>query len=116
MIFIRISLKSQNADSKIITGNTEVCLEVKFRGVIYPTLISPVGVRELNEIKFSSDEIIIGSAVTLNALDARLRTWISDSDSAPKTRFAQARIQLTVKWLGHLYLDICSANFTIPPM
>ena len=93
--FIRTSLKSKNADSKIITGNTEVCLEVKFRGLIYPNLISPVGVRELNEITFSSEEIIIGSAVTLNALDARLRSWISDCDSSPKTRFAQARVRRT---------------------
>ena len=91
---IRASLKAQNANSKIITGNTEVCLEVKFRGLIYPNLISPVGVSELNEITFSSDEIIIGSAVTLNALDARLRSWILDCDGSPKTRFAQARVQL----------------------
>ena len=94
-LFIRVSLKSKNANSKIITGNTEVCLEVKFRGLIYPNLISPVGVRELNEIEFSTEEIIIGSAVTLNALDAQLRSWISDCDSSPKTRFAQARVRQT---------------------
>ena len=96
-LLIRVSLKSKNANSKIITGNTEVCLEVKFRGLIYPNLISPVGVRELNEITFSSDEIIIGSAVTLNALDARLRCWITECDSSPKTRFAQVMDQRTAK-------------------
>ena len=96
-LFIRVSLKSKNANSKIITGNTEVCLEVKFRGLIYPNLISPVGVRELNEITFSTNKTIIGSAVTLNALDARLRCWITDCDSSPKTRFAQVMDQRTAK-------------------
>ena len=103
IFFIRTSLKSKNTNSKIITGNTEVCLEVKFRGLIYPNLISPVGVRELNEITFSSEEIIIGSAVTLNALDARLRRWISDCDSSPKTRFAQARVRRTAYRRSVLY-------------
>ena len=60
-----------------------------------PGVIFPVGVRELNEITFSTDEIIIDSAVTFNALDARLRCWIIDCDSSSKTRLAQVMDQRT---------------------
>eukprot|EP01112_Ceratiomyxa_fruticulosa_P007100 TRINITY_DN1832_c0_g1_i2.p1 TRINITY_DN1832_c0_g1~~TRINITY_DN1832_c0_g1_i2.p1 ORF type:complete len:1364 (-),score=294.56 TRINITY_DN1832_c0_g1_i2:173-4264(-) len=60
--------------AKLVVGNTEVGIEVKFRNIIYPVLISPLQVPELNTIKTTEHGIDIGSAVTLT----RVKSFIEE--------------------------------------
>ncbi|KAF5273874.1 hypothetical protein FQA39_LY00989 [Lamprigera yunnana] len=72
-----LNLKRKHPDSKIIVGNTEVGVEVKFKHFSYPVLIQPVMVPEMTEIRVLENGLRIGASVTLqdmeNALKAQIR-------------------------------------------
>ncbi|XP_039283580.1 xanthine dehydrogenase [Nilaparvata lugens] len=63
-------LKNKFPQAKIINGNTEVGVEVKFKNCVYPVLIQPSQVAELSEITVQSDGIKVGAAVTLSDLES----------------------------------------------
>ncbi|KAI5635560.1 molybdopterin-binding domain of aldehyde dehydrogenase domain-containing protein [Phthorimaea operculella] len=58
-------LKEQYPDAKIVVGNTEVGVEVKFKHCVYPVIIMPNLVPELNSIVETDTGLTIGAAVTL---------------------------------------------------
>lgn len=59
-------LKKEFPFSKIIAGNTEIGVEVKFKNRKYPILISPVCIKEINDCVIDETGIKIGAAVTLS--------------------------------------------------
>jgi xanthine dehydrogenase/oxidase len=75
-----IGIKSEFPSAKLVVGNTEVGIEVKFKGSDYPVLVNPSHVPELQVLDFNgageNAGMTIGAAVTLN----RLRDFISDLD------------------------------------
>ena len=93
-------LKKAHSNMKIINGNTECCLEVKFRNLVYSHQMTPSAVYELNQINYDADKVSIGSAVTLNKIDASFREWIKSTNSAPKTRIAQAIVEILTWFAG----------------
>ncbi|XP_071963788.1 xanthine dehydrogenase/oxidase-like isoform X2 [Antedon mediterranea] len=60
--------KSQYPDSKLIVGNTEVGIEMKFKRMEYPVIITCSDVPELNTLLVDSKGISVGSSVTLSTL------------------------------------------------
>eukprot|EP00117_Sycon_ciliatum_P029437 scpid10362/ scgid0825/ Xanthine dehydrogenase/oxidase; Xanthine dehydrogenase; Xanthine oxidase; Xanthine oxidoreductase len=60
-----LALKHGFPRAKIVVGNTEVGVEVKFRNLVYPVLISPSEINELHTIQSSETELTVGAAVTL---------------------------------------------------
>ncbi|XP_012285981.1 xanthine dehydrogenase [Orussus abietinus] len=66
-------LKHRYNDAKIIVGNTEVGVEVKFKHFQYPVLIQPTQVKELGEITETSNKLIVGAGVTLVEMEEALR-------------------------------------------
>ena len=66
---------------------------------MYPHLISPVAVPELNEIKISSDRITIGASSTLNEIDREFADWIKKEDQSAKTQVAAAICEI-LKWFA----------------
>ena len=46
---------------------------MKFKGVFYSVLISPVLVPELNQMQLTEDGLVVGAAVTLTKLATKLK-------------------------------------------
>nr|AOE43260.1 xanthine dehydrogenase [Coremiostelium polycephalum] len=81
-----LTLKSQNQNAKIIVGNTEVGIEVKFKNVIYPVLINPTMVPEMNTITKTETGIVVGASATLTKFKTYLMDLIkNESESKTKT-------------------------------
>ncbi|XP_043271749.1 xanthine dehydrogenase isoform X2 [Venturia canescens] len=69
-------LKKKYPNAKVIVGNTEVGVEVKFKHLTYPILINPMQVQEMREITKLSNAIHIGASVTLTEMEEALRKQV----------------------------------------
>lgn len=67
-----LNIKDVHPDAKIIVGNSEVGVEVKFKNFIYPVLIDPTRVPEMIAIKTTENGIKIGASVTLMDMEKAL--------------------------------------------
>ncbi|KAG8041547.1 hypothetical protein G9C98_002840 [Cotesia typhae] len=72
-----VLLKQKYPSAKIIIGNTEVGVEVKFKHCIYPVLIQSTQIKELREITVTGNSLKVGSSVTLMELEEAMRDHIS---------------------------------------
>nr|QEO19120.1 rosy [Oiovelia cunucunumana] len=88
-----LNLKSKFNQAKIINGNTEVGVEVKFKNLLYPVLISPIQINELTSIKVQSDGISVGAAVTLSDMESALKQQIS-TEPKFKTKIFQEIVSM----------------------
>ncbi len=71
-----IKFKQEFPDAKIITGNTEVGVEIKLKNMEYKIFISPVLIQELNEIKIVENGVQIGASVDLSSIESVLKNQI----------------------------------------
>lgn len=72
-----LELKAANPGARLVVGNTEVGIEVKFKAMEYSTLINPTHISELQVLETKENEgITIGAAVSIN----RLRTFALATD------------------------------------
>ncbi|KAL0116975.1 hypothetical protein PUN28_010089 [Cardiocondyla obscurior] len=69
-------LKEQYPHAKIVIGNTEIGVEIKFKHLIYPILIQPTQIKEMHEIIETSEVLRIGASVTLAELEETLRHYV----------------------------------------
>lgn len=60
-----LALKKEYPSAKMVGGNTEVGIEVRFKNLQYPVLIATTHVPELSTIKVIDSGVEIGSSVTL---------------------------------------------------
>eukprot|EP00752_Nemacystus_decipiens_P001718 g1661.t2 len=73
-----LALKAEHPEARIVAGNTEVGIEVKFKGMHYPVLISPSRVPELHAITVTPAEgadeggVLIGGAASLSSVEHAL--------------------------------------------
>jgi len=63
-----LQLKAEHPNAKLVVGNTEVGIEMKFKAMQYPVVVSPVAVPELNQLETTEKGVEIGAAVTLTNL------------------------------------------------
>lgn len=70
-------LKSKLPTSKIVAGNSEIGVEVKFKKKIYPVLLYPSIIPEMNFCRVSTKGIIIGATTTLSELSSFLQEQIN---------------------------------------
>ncbi|XP_065173829.1 xanthine dehydrogenase-like [Atheta coriaria] len=88
-----LQLTQQNPGAKIIGGNTEVGVEVKFKAQLYPVYIKHTSVVELNQIVINSDNIRIGSAVTLDVIESTFKNLIATRPEW-ETRICNAVVEM----------------------
>lgn len=69
-----LTIKNTFPDARIVVGNTEIGVEVKFKHFLYPVLVLPTQVDELNSIKITDHGINFGSSVTLSDMEDTLRS------------------------------------------
>lgn len=65
-------LKQQYPNAKIVVGNTEVGVEVKFKHFLYPVLIYPSKINELNAIEEGEKHVFFGASVSLMDIERYL--------------------------------------------
>lgn len=63
-----LNLKEKMNEAKIVAGNTEVGIEMKFKHSRYRDLISVGSIKELLDIHVQEDSVVFGSAVSLSDL------------------------------------------------
>ncbi|GBP61903.1 Xanthine dehydrogenase [Eumeta japonica] len=76
-----LELKNKHPDAKIVVGNTEVGVEVKFKHCVYPVIIMPNCVPEMNNVTEIGDGLAVGAAVTLMDMEHTFKKYI---DLLPK--------------------------------
>ncbi|XP_071454952.1 xanthine dehydrogenase isoform X2 [Hetaerina americana] len=105
-------LKHNHPQAKIIVGNTEVGVEVKFKNCVYPVLIHPTRVKELLQIEQTDAGIKFGSSVTLNEIDSKLKAEIN-SLPEHKTRVFAAVVEMLHWFAGKQIRNVAAVGGNI---
>ena len=87
------TLKLNYPKARLVVGNTEVGIETKFKAMEYPTIINPSRVPELCSLNSTSDGVIVGAAVTINAF----RKFIGSMVDNPDSELSQLRGLIAIK-------------------
>ncbi|KAG8004405.1 Xanthine dehydrogenase/oxidase [Nibea albiflora] len=68
-----LRLKWENPDARVVVGNTEVGIEVKFKNMVYPVILAPAFIPELNAVTHTEHGVVFGAACTLSHMGAVLK-------------------------------------------
>ncbi|CAF3998179.1 unnamed protein product, partial [Rotaria magnacalcarata] len=71
-----VSLKNQYPTAKIVSGNTMVQIDRKFKNKNYPILIGVSHIQELNTMEKLENGMIIGAGITIAKLKEYLKLWL----------------------------------------
>ena len=72
-----LRLKTLHPAAKIVVGNTELGIEMKFKKQSYPVMIQPNQISQLTQMKMTNEGLIVGAAVTLSALENQLEAIVA---------------------------------------
>ena len=64
-----LSLKNKYPNAKLVVGNTELGIEMKFKHCHYPLMIQPTYVKELSTISMRENGVLFGASVTLSEIE-----------------------------------------------
>ncbi|XP_028998370.1 xanthine dehydrogenase/oxidase [Betta splendens] len=67
-----VRLKWKHPDARLVVGNTEVGIEVKFKNMLYPVVLAPAWVPELSSVTHGDKGITFGAACSLSCIEAVL--------------------------------------------
>ncbi|XP_064622237.1 xanthine dehydrogenase/oxidase-like [Lineus longissimus] len=107
-----LQLKSQYPSAKMVVGNTEVGVEVKFKNMVYPVIIAPTHVAELNQVEVGDDGITFGASVTLAMIDDTLKDAIKTMPES-KTRSFSAIVEMLKWFAGHQIRNVAAVGGNI---
>lgn len=83
---------------RIVNGNTEIGIEVKFKHMSYPVLIAATHVAELRAVRAGPDGVDIGAAATLTDIELALRQWVAHMPEH-QTRTFRALLE-NIRWFA----------------
>lgn len=107
-----LTLKNIFPNSKIVVGNTEVGVEVKFKNCHYPILIQPTRIKEMNEITENDQDLEIGANVTLSDVESLLQQQIKIKEES-KTRIFVSIIKMLYRFAGMQIRNVASIGGNI---
>ncbi|XP_071487031.1 xanthine dehydrogenase/oxidase-like [Diadema antillarum] len=93
-----LELKTKFPDARLVAGNTEIGIEMKFGNRVYSTLVSISHVPELTSMEVSDDGVVIGSSVTLSRLEQFLKPIIHNHPGH-KTKVFSAIVEM-LRWFA----------------
>nr|XP_045603418.1 xanthine dehydrogenase/oxidase-like [Procambarus clarkii] len=93
-----LRLKTLHPNAKIIVGNTEAGVEVKFKNQEYPVIINPTCVEELTSVTVTETGVVFGASITLTTLEDTLRTQVNVLPEH-KTRVFSAVLEM-LRWFA----------------
>lgn len=105
-------LKHVHPQAKIIVGNTEVGVEVKFKNFLYPVLIHPTRVPELTDIYSTDKGVRVGASVTLCEMEEFLRQQIKTLPEH-KTRIFSAIVEMLHWFAGKQVRNVAAVGGNI---
>ncbi|KAK2141206.1 hypothetical protein LSH36_1140g00006 [Paralvinella palmiformis] len=102
-----LKLKSENPDAKIVTGNTEVGIEVKFKNMLYPIIIAPTSIPEMTECSKTDSGLCFGGAVTLTEMEKFMKKFI-EKLPAHRTKVFVAVVEMLRWFAGHQVRNVAA--------
>ncbi|KAG7267344.1 hypothetical protein CRUP_021563 [Coryphaenoides rupestris] len=97
-----LGLKSLHPQAKLVVGNTEVGIEVKFKNMLYPVILAPAFIPELQAIEYTEKGIVFGAACTLTCVREELKRAVSTSPAHQSQVFEAVLEQL--RWFAGLQI------------
>lgn len=107
-----LDLKLEHPHAKLIVGNTEVGVEVKFKHFHYPVLILPNQIPEMTDIVKHEDGVEFGASVTLMELSNTLQGLI-ETLPEEKTRLYRASVNMLHYFAGKQIRNVASIGGNI---
>ncbi|XP_039429165.1 xanthine dehydrogenase [Culex pipiens pallens] len=107
-----LTLKKKHPDAKIIVGNTEVGVEVKFKHFEYPVLVYPTQIAELTQLERVDGGLKVGSSVTLVEMERVMREEI-DKLPESETRLYRAIVDMLHYFAGKQIRNMASVGGNI---
>ncbi|XP_071503432.1 xanthine dehydrogenase/oxidase-like [Diadema antillarum] len=93
-----LDLKVKYPMAKLIGGNSEIGVEMKFKNQLYPVLISVTHIPELTQIDVNGQSVTIGSSVSLTHMDNFFKDFIKNQPEH-KTRIFAAIVEM-LRWFA----------------
>ncbi|KAM8905353.1 xanthine dehydrogenase/oxidase isoform 2-T2 [Spinachia spinachia] len=97
-----VLLKWKHPMAKVVVGNTEVGIEVKFKNLVYPIILAPAFIAELNEVRHTEDGVLFGAACTLSHMGAVLTEEVQTRPAHQTQVFLAVLEQL--RWFAGLQI------------
>jgi len=94
-----LELKHQMPEAKIVAGNTEVGIEVKFKHARYPNMISAGWIEELGRVEIGNESVIFGAGVSLSVLMETCRS-LAQKELEPYQTQSFRAIAEQLKWFA----------------
>jgi xanthine dehydrogenase/oxidase len=107
-----LKLKKEYNNAKIVVGNTEVGVEVKFKYFEYPILINPAFIKELSSIEILNDGVKVGASVTLMDLQEFLQNQI-DNNPNHETGIYKSIVKMLHYFAGKQIRNVASVGGNI---
>ncbi|XP_042232442.1 xanthine dehydrogenase/oxidase-like [Homarus americanus] len=107
-----VTLKHHHPHAKIIVGNTEVGVEVRFKNQLYRVLINPSKVPELTSVVVQGSGVVFGASVTLTAVYDVLRQQVK-TQPEHKTRTFSAILEMLNWFAGKQIRNVASLGGNI---
>ncbi|XP_032515070.2 xanthine dehydrogenase-like [Danaus plexippus] len=102
-----LKLKKEFPYSKIVVGNTEIGVEVKCKKMIYPILLSPQLITEMQGIQITDTSITVGATVSLTKLQDFLQNMIS-KNRKDNMKVFEAIVQMLYWFAGSQVRNVAS--------
>ncbi|XP_045405291.1 xanthine dehydrogenase/oxidase isoform X1 [Lemur catta] len=67
-----LDLKALHPDAKLVVGNTEIGIEMKFKNMLFPLIVCPAWIPELNSVQHGPEGISFGAACPLSFVEKTL--------------------------------------------
>ncbi|KAJ8353447.1 hypothetical protein SKAU_G00210140 [Synaphobranchus kaupii] len=107
-----LELKGQYPTAKLVVGNTEVGIEMKFKNLLYPVILAPALIPELNIVQHTENGIVFGAACTLTLLGDVLRDGVRDLPSN-QTEIFQAVLEQLHWFAGQQIRNVAAVGGNI---
>lgn len=107
-----LALKQRYPEAKLVVGNTEVGIEMKFKHLEYPVLTSVAQIRELTSIEKLDRGLKVGSSTSLTELERVLKGEI-DTNPEHETRLYRAIVEMLKRFAGQQIRNVASIGGNI---
>ncbi|XP_041703232.2 xanthine dehydrogenase/oxidase isoform X3 [Coregonus clupeaformis] len=97
-----LDLKTQYPNAKMVVGNTEVGIEMKFKNLLYPVILAPAYIPELNTVQHTDEGIVFGASCSLTLLGDVLKAAVGELPPHQTEVFAAVLEQL--RWFAGLQI------------
>ncbi|XP_025071860.1 xanthine dehydrogenase/oxidase isoform X3 [Alligator sinensis] len=73
-----VALKAQHPSAKLVVGNTEVGIEMRLKNMLYPVILAPAWIPEMNFVQHTDKGIAFGASCTLSLVEKVLSKAVAE--------------------------------------